>query len=647
MSSKEKPTSSSLLLDKEQQKRRTILYSRRVKMEQLKNDNFPHFSGTRGPRSFLKYIDDSEKTVNGYVLSREAQGKESWQSNTLDNITLAKMRAIAAGVGLKVPNMKFTARNNKGLVSKIRGLILEQITKKTFTDSNPSMQAFLEVWQLLAHGVLFEYEGYKTGGAKVKKVKSFNSITGEVTVKEEYIKLDGKPLTVILNPQEFFWWDMHVRDIQEQPHLMWVQHYTKKEMELEFSKFPNYKYVKDKRTTASSPLLTATTYFDKWSRRVDMEDDYEVIRFYSKEDDCYEIWINGIPMLLAPLLWGEKEKEYPFSKTIAQPFANTNFFVGMSFPGILEGYHDLKNSILNTLVDKLYRSMSPRKLIGLQNKDLFDIENSVVQMDDKLYVPDINAVKLEPVAGIAQGELAMMQLVDRGLDSISVDKSQQGMAQGGGRTARESVIANQRAQELKGSLYLALEDLWLQKTKLRIQVILTHYIKDISVQENRGGQIISINDFVFGNGEKGVLDIHVAKNKNYLLPIAEIQAREQASPFEVYKLVSITVDYLDNWKYDTQIIVPSYHNNEKIEKDAEVMEKIERIITLNPELYAANKDKFTDEVLGLYGESLNEYETPAPPETPPAGGESLLGLGGQEDQSTKPLPAMPTSDATV
>jgi len=628
-----KTLTKALVLTKEERKRQSLLYQRRTDMETVKSDVYPHFAGSEKARSFLQYIDDSEKIINGYVQTREAQGKEPWMSNTLDNIALAKMRAVAAGTGLKVPEMRFQARNKKGISSKVRAEIFRNINRQTFLDGNPVLHSFLEVWQMLSHGVLFEYEGYQTGGAKIKRVKSFDSVTGDIETVDEYVRFEGKPFSVILNPQEFYWWDMHIRDIQDQPHLMWIQHYTKREVEIEFSKFKNFKYVMDRQTVSASPNMQETTYYDKWSRRVEKTNDFEVIRFYSKEDDAYEIWINGVPVLIAPLLWGEKDKEYPFAKTIAQPFANPNFFVGMSFPGMLESYQDLKNTVLNTMVDKLYRSMEPRKLIGLQNRDLFDIESEIVSMDDKIYVPDVNAVKLEPVAGINQGEIAMLQVIDRGLEMVSqVSAAGQGTAEKG-ITATADRIAFQRAQEIKSSLYLALEDLWLQKTRLRNQVILTHYLKDKASREEERDRIITVKDYQFNDGKRGTLDIHIAKNNNDLLPLVEIEAREQAAAEqgEVYKLISVPMTYLDDWKLDYQIVPQSFFDQDASMEESRLMNKIQRLATLFPEFVAANKPKLLEQVLALSGEHPEEYEPPAEPQpTNPETGQpiptSLLGL---------------------
>lgn len=598
---------------------RTRVYGNIDKMRELKDKAMPHFqSGPDGARSFNTYLDDSERMLNGYTLSREDQGKEEWQSNLLDNITRAKLKAVAAGLGLRVPEMVFEAVNKNGLRSALRAEIIKNVVRQTYSDTNPTLNAYLETWRMMSHGVIFEYEGFKTGGAIQEVVESFDSLTGEVKTKKEYRKMDGKPFSVLINPQEFYWWTFFVNDIQDQPRLAWVQHYNKRELELEFSKFPKYKFVKDKKEAARFAPMQEQLYFQKWSERVGNEDDYEVIKYYSKADEGthygYEIWINGVPMIQCPLLWGDKEKIYPFAKQIAEPFANSNFFVGMSFPAILEAYQDSKNTVLNTLIDKLYRSVDPLKLVGLENRDLLDVESSITSQDNTIYVPNIEAVKFMQHPVINQGELSMLQILERGIESGSVDRQQQGLG-GARKTATQSSIEDSRAQDLKSSLFLFLEDLWFQKVNLRTQIILTHYLKDKAAREDTRGRIITIKDYSFGDGSRGVLDIYIAKNKRDRLSQQEIEARELAMEQEgtAYKIVSMDVDYLNDWKYDFKIIPQSFHKQNKSNKEQELMAEVQQITTLFPEFFVANKDKYLREILEIHGKHPDEYNQPIAP----------------------------------
>lgn len=599
-----------------QQKKRTEVYKHLQEMINLKEKKFAHFSGgDTGMRSFLDNIDMSEKILNGYTLTREESGKEEWQSNLLDNISRAKLRAICAGFGLKVPQMKFKAIDKNGVYSSIRAEIFKHIVQQSFKEGNPALQNFLEAWMILSHGVIFEYEGYKTGGAKQKIVKSFDSLTGEVDYEEKYVKLDGCPVTILLNPQEFYWWDMNVKDVAEQVRVAWVPHYTKKQVELEFSKYPNYKYIKDKAT--SSKFDRDTTYYAKWSGRCESENDYEVLKYYSLEEDSYQVWINGVPIIDAPMLWGEKEKIYPFAKTISEPYANPNFFVGMPFGQMVEAYQDGKNTVLNTLIDKLYRSMEPRRLVGLANKDLYDVQNDLQSHDNTVYVPDVNQVTTEQISGINQGELAMLSILDKGLEGVSISASSQGVPNKD-VTATADKIAYQRSEEIRSNYYLFLEDLWLQKTRLRVETVLTHYLKDKALRQDKRDKIISIYDYTFGDGSRGVLDIYVAKNKGDRLNQQEIEAREQAMEEQGinYKLISIDQDYLNDYRYDFEVVPESLRSQEVQKDNAEIDAEVQWLMGVYPEFLSANKDVYLRQKLSLRGKNPEDFNPPTPTPSP-------------------------------
>ena len=607
------------------------VYKHLTYMRELKEKKMPHFqSGPNGQRSFNDLINDSEALANMFTPSREEGGKMEWQSNS--NIAgaeiRAKERAVAAGVGLKVPEMAFEAIDGNGIRSKKRAEIFKHITKQTYAFGNPALTAFLETWQMLNHGVVFEFEGYKTGGAWQDCVISFDSLTGEVKTERKYIAMDGEPFNVLLNPQEFYWWTFFCRDLQDQPRLAWVQKYTRREVELEFSKFPNYKYLHT-RQEAKTLNLQDTAFFQKWAEETNLEEEvFEVIRMYSKEDDGaheskadlngYEIWINGVPMLRCPLLWGEYKKVYPFAKSVPEYFANTNFFVGVPFPMVLEGYGDNKNMLINSLVDKVARGLDPVKLVGLQNRDLLDVESEIHSSDSTIYVPDVNAVKVMEQPQVNQGELLLMQMLDRGIELVSIDRTQQGQSTSTRKTAREVVVADQRAQELKGNLYLSLEDLWYQKVKLRNKVILSHYINDKAAAKSIKGQIISIKDYNFGDGSRGTLDIHVAATKGKLLSQQEIESREaaMAEQGENYKLISMLKSYLDDYEYDFKIVPASLQKQDRLAKEEDVMSEIDVMVKLFPEFFVGNRDKYLAKILEIRGSHPSEYAPSAPPPPP-------------------------------
>lgn len=622
-------------LTEKEQEQRTHAYKKLSEMRELKTRAMPHFSGPNGRRSFLQYIDEGERILNGYTPSREEQGKEAWQSNFMDNVSRAKLRAVAASVGLRVPDISVKASNAKGLLSAKRAEVMKRTTQASFLQGNPKLNAFLETWSMLAAGGVIEYEGYLSGGCKREVVDSFNLETGEVKTRTEYVKVDGRPISIIIRPEDFYWEDWYKRDIQDQSGLAWVQRYNTAELETEFSRYANYKHIKSKREVAGNADLQTTTFYNAWKEHVS-DDDYAVFRRYSKADNRYEIWINGIPMLIAPLLWSEKGLPvYPFTKTISEPFANPDFFWGMHFPHLFEGYSETKTTSVNNIIDKLYRSFKKPMLVGLGNKDLLDVEDEMVDDDDKFYVPDVDQVKPFPFEGVQQSDLAMLQMIDRYIDLQSIDPAQQGIADDN-TTARATVLADERAQELKGILFMFLEDLWLQKYRARSRTVLTHWLKDIATRTSFKDQIITVDDVLFSDGKRGTLAIHIAPTAEKLLTIQEIDAREAAMEEQgiPYQLISVTKDYLDEWDYETQIIAESLYNQTRLKKRAKFEDKMATMVSIFPEYVASNKEKLFNEFIEIDGESPADYNPPAAPPAPEEGGGGLGLLSAEEPNPT-------------
>ena len=267
---------------------------------------------------------------------------------------------------------------------------------------------------------------------------------------------------------------------------------------------------------------------------------------------------------------------------------------------------------------KVARGLDPLKLVGLQNRDLLDVESEIHTADSTIYVPDIQAVKFMDAPQVNQGELMLMQMLDRGIELVSIDRTQQGQTTGGRKTAREVVVADQRAQELKGNLYLSLEDLWFQKTKLRTKVILSHYLKDKAAAESIKGQIVSIKDYTFSDGTRGILDIHVYKTKGKALTQDEIESREAAAEEQGinYKLISMPLSYLDDHTYDFKIVPASLQKQDKEAKRESLMGEIQTLVQLWPNFFASNSEKYLGEVLAIDGKHIDEFAPPAPPAPP-------------------------------
>lgn len=96
-------------------------------------------------RTLVDFIDDSDKRVQGYVPSREAQGKNDNQANVFNQVTRNKLKAIIASVASTPPTIKYKAVNlNDGGLDLRRAEIIENLVQYSRYKQNPETEIFWE-----------------------------------------------------------------------------------------------------------------------------------------------------------------------------------------------------------------------------------------------------------------------------------------------------------------------------------------------------------------------------------------------------------------------------------------------------------------------------------------------------------------------
>ena len=607
-------------------------------MRKLRNQKWKHFND----RSLKDFIDDSQLRRNGFVPTRESQGKESWQSNFFHPITNNKFKAILAAVALDIPQTKVVAQNERLGRDANRADIMKHLIKFSYDQDNKEEQIFFEAWETAEKGTVIVYDGYLKAKQKRKIIKSYDPTTGEIETEEQEVETDNQCVNFIVPLMNLYIKDWTIFDIQKQPSLCWVERMGVDEFQTEFGKYKNAGYVK------TSNQLTdkneQDVYFKEfWQEREKDDEPIEVIRYFNKGKDDFKIIANGVLLFESPLILGKKKKWYPFAKTVFEPFA-TDFFYGNSLPNTLMGEQDVINALFNMSIDKTYKSMVPSLLIGNINKDDFDLEDPNSTIDTKIYVQDIQQVKEIPIKGIDQSDFKMIEMVSRGLDLSSVDSNQQGVA-GRGVTAREVVIANENAKKLKGILYMFLTSLWIQKIKLRIMNILVYYTQPKAEKilgENEESIIDKYKSFTVDNaelsdGSKGTLGIEIVGSEKELPSQNEVDIQEETQKKqsgEKYEKIYITSDYLDDWIYDIKVISDSIYQRESGITQLKIEEKLRVMGLYFPEILMANKEKMAKDMIISYDDDPDDYELNPKQQTVEPG---------MEGEQTNPMEQLATS----
>jgi len=628
----------------EERKVLDFVYTEVDEMIKVRNKSYTQFND----RNLVQFIDDSEKRVQGYVPTREEQGKEDWQSNVFNQTTRNKLKAVVAAVASTPPDLHYRAVSlGDGGLDIRRADIIESLVSHSRNNSNMETEIFWEGWTCATVGTVIKYDGYLKTKYSRKFIKSYDLITGDLEFDEKEVEVNDECVDVLVPLQELFIKSPQTHNIQDQPAIAWIRYMDFASIEQEFGKYKNFEYVYSSSRVGTYESDIETFFYKRWNERVDDLDDYEVIKYYNRFKDTYYIVINGVLLLSAPMLWGRKDKVYPFSKTIFEPFSGQQFFYGNSLPNANMDTQDVINTLYNMSLDKTYRSMNPPLLAGIKNKDLLEMENENIGMESTLYVEDVNQVVYQKVPGITDSEMGMIKWVAQGMDMGTVDMTQQGIA-GRGVTAREIVISNENAKKLKGVFFMFLTDLWIQKTKLRILNILTNYTQpkveeivgpDGSATYKESFRKILVPGSKFPDGSSGMLEIQFAKTQKELPSRNELDIEEEKFRIqgEKYEKIGVLSTYLDEYDYDVQVVSETLHQKDSAEAQALFQEKAQIMSSLFPQIFMSNQEVLYDDFMTAYNDDKARYNlTPPQPEVP------IEGEGGGEPQPAKstspPLP---------
>jgi hypothetical protein len=575
-------------------------------------------------RTLKTFIDDGDKRLNAYVLSRDSYDppKEEWQSNVPLPTIRDKQEKILAGFSLQVPDMEAKAFGENNILNVDRAEIAKWLIKGSYTqEENSVLENFWESWECACHGTVVKYEGYLKTRYKQKFITSYDIVTGKVEYTEAEVDVDDKCISYQVPLTEFYVRDFYVHNVQDEPEVAWVRYLDSDVFDIEFGKYANAKYVKTRSSFATTD--TSSFYYQQkdWQTRAN-DRQIEVVRLYNKLKDSYRIVANGVLLLDAPLLWRVNGvKVYPFAKTIWKPFINKNFFYGNSFPNIMAGIYDSFNTTFNTMSDKQWRSMMPGMLVGRVNQDALDLEDQIITGTTKITVEDVNQVKPMPVEGINNADVLFFRIIGQAIEDSA--PSLPSMMANKKATAREIVIADEKLQETKTIHKEMITDLWRQKYYLRLANIQQNYPqpKTTMVKDEKTGKekeekiyktyIIDDAELDTMTGERGILAIQFRdvkprerKKLEMQVSIEEEMMKQQGI---VYKKLIIPTDYLDNYRFQLEIVSGGVYRESQGRAQALVLEKLEVIAKLFPQIFIANQEDYFEQVAKAYNDSPGKY----------------------------------------
>jgi hypothetical protein len=605
---------------KKQKERIRFVYDERSEMITKRDQPYAQFND----RNLREFIDDSEKRLNAYVIDKAAQGKEDWQANFATRVYANKAKALLAATSRSLPDIRWKAVNEEDGEDYFCGDVMRRLVQHSYNQGNPQEDMFFLGWSNIAHGTVLSYEGYEKQTFSKKRIKAFDLMTGDVEEEETQKVSDGEPVSFEVQLMGLLIKNFYIRDIQEQPAIIWEGYYADKErFDASFKRYPNSKFVKD--IVEMKPEEYDTFFHKHYQESALNGKGYVVSRYINKYKDIYRIIANGVELYNGSMPWVDVtrkhlgKKAYPIAKTIFEPFANTDFFYGNSQPNSAMGEGDVLNTFYNTAVDKEYRAMVPPLLIGQVNKDMLDLEDEIVAGDTKIYVDDINQVKQMELRGVSDSNIKMIDLISRNLDLTLLDPQQQGVPQKY-ITARAALAADERARQLKGVFFMFMESLWLQKVRLRAANILLSYTRpklvkvigeDGTVKLFEKFKRYDVGNSELSDGSKGTMSIRFADRKDMDIQQLQrgIEAEEEESVMAGKPMEAMILPYdkLENLSYSAEIIPETLWQSSQAINMAMAIEKIEITRTNFPEIFANNKEIFFKDLIKNYNDDPERY----------------------------------------
>lgn len=570
---------------------------------------YEYFNG----RNLFECIDDWTKRWNGYVPPlNPLMDQTSW--NIFYNFTRNAIISYLAHVALNPVKAKIIAINKKsGLPSKKFAEALTDLNEYSLNEENGDARFLEAATEAAVKGTVIVYEGYMKNFQTEKVVESYDAETGKVIYKKRDKVIFDNCFQKVVPLEDFYITNAYQPDVQKQPRIVWRQLTTYAEAQNEFSHYKGWKYVRPGNYTLAMELQT----FYRQAQLADLPmDRVEILRYYCRRTNTHIVLCNGVVMYSGPIPF--KDGKYPFAKTVNEPFGN-DFFWGQGMPGKYMGEQDLINSFINMMAQKTTNSLLPTGL----SSDLDDlIEDDVIEIGKMRQVSDINKWKWWEAPQVNQGEFNMFETVL----GLAKDTANVMPALSGHVTARQILLQQQQLTDKISYNINFLEDLEVERTKLRTSHILQFYaIPRIERITGKGGKEIEqlayrdilLPDTTLSDGRKGSKIIKIIGNEHKnpdkrqkladSLSVMEMAGEEQGIPTEA---MALSADIFQDFDTNVQVIRDSSLRRNQALDQASRMELANWRISIAQAAPIPNPEGLVEWVEESFGVDKSQFEEP-------------------------------------
>jgi len=454
------------------------------RLEQTKNlreQPHPEFDDM----TYTQYWQKNEDLANIKIKPKINKQDIQFQTGTLRTKLFAFLSSL---LGLNLSG-DISAYDKNDMKIGALGNAMEDIIDKTDELDNDEEKKMLRQYEMLKQGDAFVEEIWDDKWIIEKQpVANYTGKFRGVKIIKKEVKKIGRPVRNIISGLSVYLGDLTKYEISDQPYLFTVQTKRYDEAEQIYGRFENWKYVSKSLKTFSGDSDKAMSQ-NAWRLLDTGEGLVEIIKYQDKENNEYQIIMNGIPLLPLgfPFPWGWEG--YNLTQQHARPIRH-NFAYGKSFTFENKNPVQLLDEMMRLALLKTQKSFLPPYL-NLSGR----VISSNVLMPGKITM-GLQANSLVPIndketQGVTNAEFNMIQELLRTIDSQTASQTFTGMREEGGNVTATQIVELQRqARIMLGITILSASLLEKKLIDLRLMNILKNWFNPLDKEVDEARQAL-------------------------------------------------------------------------------------------------------------------------------------------------------------
>lgn len=465
----------------------SFLQQRLERAKTLRNEVYPEFNN----KTYQQYFDENEKIANTHHLDPKKNPDDVVVSAGTIEQKLDSLLSHINNLNLSCDVYAFDRENNR--VNAL-GVALEDIIYHTEIrdggdGAGDEEKKLIRQRELLKQGTVFVQEEWlKKYEIKKKLNQEYNGeFANFAGYSEQLVKVfDGPSRTKLYGPNVYMG-DLTKFYIEDQPYIFVAIKTGYQNAKSKYGKFENWKYVQPGALPTMGSSSEEASLFDMKWRLFEMEqDEVEIILYYDKPRDEFQIIVNGVALLPVgfPMSAVCPRGEYNIAKQTYR-ILNDKFAYGGAFvsSGSVKEISSLIDEMLKLFVLKTRKSFTPAY-----------VNTSGRVIDRKVLTPGRISMGIDPqalvpiagneVQGITAGEVGLFDKFQGLIDKSTVSDQFTGQSSGGTQTATEVLELQRQARLTLGLTIVACALLEKKLGYLRLYNILQNWFEpyDTKVQ---------------------------------------------------------------------------------------------------------------------------------------------------------------------